>query len=357
MPIGVCVFGAPDFDGHEQVVFAADRQTGLKAIIAIHDTSRGPALGGCRLWPYVSEDEAVRDVLRLSRAMTYKAALAGLSLGGGKSVILADPDIPREAFKTPDLMRAMGRAVERLHGRYIVAEDVGTSVEDMGWVRRETAWVAGLPVAVGGSGDPSPATAYGVFRGIVAAVHHRLRRNTLEGLTVAVQGLGHVGWDLCRRLVAAGASLFVSDIRPEVVARAVGEFHATPVAADAIVDAPAEVFAPCALGAVINDHTIGRLKAVIVAGSANNQLAEPRHGQTLAERGILYVPDYAINVGGLINVAAERDPAGYDRDRTFAAIERIPDTLAAIFQEAEHAGIPTSVAADRLAEARLRPAV
>lgn len=342
----MAVFAAPGFDDHEEVVFAADPQTGLKAIIAIHDTRRGPALGGCRYWPYADEASALTDVLRLSRGMTYKAAMADLPYGGGKSVVLADPGRP----KTPDLLRALGRAVERLGGRYIVAEDVGTSPADMSVVRTVTRHVAGLEE---GGGDPSPATAFGVWRGIHAAVNHRLRRNTLEGLTVAVQGLGHVGLHLCRHLHRDGARLFVTDLRAETVERAADEFAALPVAADAIYDVDADVFAPCALGAVIHDGTVERLKAAVVAGSANNQLAEERHGVRLAERGILYAPDYIVNAGGLINIHHERLPGGYDRKAAFAHAGRIEETLADVFARAGRDNVPPHVAADRIARERL----
>jgi leucine dehydrogenase len=344
------VFSIPDFDSHEQVVFVSEPESGLRAIIAIHDSSRGPALGGCRMWQYVTEAEAVRDVLRLSRGMTYKNAMADLPFGGGKSVIIGDA----RTGKTPELMAAMGRAVDRLNGRYIIAEDVGTSVGDMAVIRNVTPYVAGL--AEGGSGDPSPATAYGVFMGIRAAVSWRLRRNALDGLRVNVQGLGNVGWHLCRHLADQGVRLTVTDIRPEKVERAADEFRATPVAPDAIFDAEGDVFAPCALGAVINDATLPRLKVAVVAGSANNQLAENCHGAGLTERGILYAPDYVINAGGVINISYERqgDGARYDREAAFAHVGRIHDTLLTIFSRAERDRVPTSLAADRIAEERFR---
>jgi len=343
------VFQADGFDDHEQVVFASDAATGLKAIIAIHDTRRGPALGGCRYWHYPSEQAALTDVLRLSRGMTFKAAMADLPLGGGKTVVLADP----ARAKTPELMQALGRAVDRLGGRYIVAEDVGTSPADMAEVRKATRHVSGLD---SGGGDPSPATAYGVWRGIHAAVNHRLRRNRLEGLRVAVQGVGHVGYHLCRHLHEEGARLFVTDIRTDGVERVVLEFGATPVALDDIYGVEADVFAPCALGAVINDRTVERLKVAVVAGSANNQLAQDRHGDRLAERGILYAPDYVINAGGLINVQHERMEGGYDRAAAYAHIGRIERTLVELFGRAERDGVPPHVAADRMAGDRLRAA-
>ncbi len=346
------LFDHPEFDEHVEVAFCRDPASGLKAIIALHNLSRGPALGGCRMWPYADEAEALTDVLRLSRGMTYKSALADLPYGGGKSVIIGDP----RADKSEALFRAMGRFVESLGGRYIIAEDVGMSVADIETMGRETAHVAG--VAAGGSGDPSPATAWGVFQGIRAAVRHRLGAETLDGVRVAVQGLGSVGFHLCRALSEAGARLVVTDLNQQAVARAVDELGAEAVAPDAIVTAEAEVFAPCALGAVIDDLAIERLKAVVVAGSANNQLAAPRHGAALRDSGRLYAPDYVINAGGVINISHETRPGGrpYDKQAAFAHVAKIHDTLLEIFARADKAGIPTSEAADRLAETRFKPA-
>lgn len=345
------LFSAKDFSAHEQVVFSHDPETGLKAIIAIHNTLRGPALGGCRMWPYGSEDEAVTDALRLSKGMSYKSALADLPLGGGKSVIIGDS---RKA-KTPELMRAMGRAVDRLGGRYIVAEDVGTSTADMTQIRTNTKFVAGLAPEQGGSGDPSPATAWGCFLGIKQAVQFHLRQDDLRGLRVAVQGLGNVGQHLCHLLHEAGAKLIVTDIRPEYVQKMVETYGATAVLPEAIYGVEADVFAPCALGAVINDITTIQLKVKIVAGSANNQLAEARHGQVLLDKGILYAPDYAINAGGVINVGYEQilGPGNYNRDKAYAHINRIAQTMQIIFEMAAQKGIPTNLAADQLAEQRL----
>jgi len=342
------VFSSPDFDHHEQVVMASDAETGLKAIIAIHSTHRGPALGGCRMWAYASETEAVRDALRLSRGMSYKSSLAGLPLGGGKSVIIGDA----RTTKTPALMEAMGRAVERLAGRYVVAEDVGTNTEDMASIRKHTRHVSGVLPEQGGSGDPSPATAWGVFNGLKQAVKHKLKTDSLEGVHVAVQGLGHVGYYLAEHLHKAGARLTVTDIRPENLERAVQELGATAIDPDRIYGVDAEVFAPCALGAVVNDSTLPQFRFKIIAGAANNQLAEARHGFILLERGVLYTPDYALNAGGVINVGYEyiSGPNGYDRDKAWAHINRIPDTIARIFALADAEGIPTSLAADRLAE-------
>ena len=340
------VFSSSDFDNHEQVVFCHDAASGLKAIIAIHNTNRGPALGGCRMWSYASEAEAVTDVLRLSRGMTYKSALAKLPYGGGKSVIIGDPRLD----KSPALFRAMGRAVQRLAGRYIVAEDVGISVPDVEIMERETRHVAGT--TAGGAGDPSPATAYGVYMGLRAAVRHKLGRDKLDGLTVAVQGLGHVGAYLCKHLAEAGARLVVTDINEAAVQTAVTEFDAERVTPDEIYAAGCDVFAPCALGAVINDDTLQVLKAKVIAGSANNQLHEPRHGEILRQRGVLYAPDYVINAGGVIDISHEgRD---YDKDRAFAHVAEIHDTLLEIFRRAEAEGIATGEAADRIAEERFR---
>lgn len=346
------LFDHPDFDHHEKVLFIEDAASGLRAIIAIHDTTLGPALGGCRRWRYASEAEAVTDVLRLSRGMTYKSALAGLDLGGGKSVILADPARPKTAAQ----LRAMGRAVDSLGGLYTVAEDVGISLAEVETMAEATRHVAGT--RAGGAGDPSPATAFGVFTGLRAAVGHRLGRAGLEGLRVAVQGLGSVGFELCRLLHEAGARLTVADLDAGRVARAVESFGATEADPRGILAAEVEVFAPCALGAVIDDAALRVLQAKVVAGAANNQLAEPRHGEALRARGILYAPDYAINAGGIVNIAHEAGRAGprYEREKAYAAIARIGETLSEIFRRAEREGLATSTAADRLAEERLRNA-
>ncbi|MFQ5971789.1 MAG: Glu/Leu/Phe/Val dehydrogenase dimerization domain-containing protein [Alphaproteobacteria bacterium] len=337
------VFSAPSFDSHEHVVFGHDPETGLKAIIAVHNTNLGPGVGGCRMWPYDSDAAALEDVLRLSRGMTYKSALANLPFGGGKSVIIGDS----RRDKTPELLRAMGRLVGSLGGRYVLAEDVGTTVEDMDVIAEETEFVA---CTSDGSGNPSPYTALGVYRGICAAVSHRMRRNAgLEGMTVALQGLGQVGHALARYLHEDGARLKVADISTEAVERAADEMGATPVAPDEIYGAEADVFAPCALGAIINDNTIGRLKAGIVAGSANNQLAENRHGAELARRGILYAPDYVINAGGIIEVALDKHK---DPELITQHVTGIQETLTDIFRRADKEHLPTNVVADRLAEKR-----
>lgn len=330
--------------GHEQVSFARDQDAGYMGIIAIHDTTLGPALGGTRFWTYHDEAEALVDVLRLSRAMTYKAAVAGLRLGGGKSVIIGkDGSIDREA-----LFRAHGRHIESLGGRYITAEDVGTGPADMEFVRRETRYVTGL---VAGSGDPSPVTAFGVYRGMKACAVHRFGDDNLSDKLVAVQGVGHVGYHLCRYLHEENARLVVSDVKPEKVERAVRDFGARAVPPEEIYDVEADIFAPCALGAVVDDDTITRLKVGIIAGGANNQLAEERHGDLLEERGVTYAPDYVINGGGLINVSAELE--GWTTEQAHEKAAEIYYTVLAVLTLAKDEGIPSYRAADRMAERRL----
>ncbi len=333
---------------YEQIVFCHDRQTGLKAIIAIHDTTLGPALGGCRMYPYASEDEAVVDALRLARGMTYKAAASGLNLGGGKSVIIGDP----HTDKSEALFRSFGRYIETLGGRYIVAEDVGTSTEDITHIQVETSHVVGVDVTHGGSGDPSPLTALGVVQGMRACAEEVFGSTSLDDRTIAVQGLGHVGHNLCKLLHEEGAHLIVTDVEEEAVERAVRQFRAKPVEPDEILSMPCDIFAPCALGAVINDETIPRLRCRIVAGSANNVLLEPRHGGELAERGILYAPDYVINAGGLINVADELE--GYHRGRATKRVMRIYDSVKSIIAISKRDGVPTNIAADTLALERIQ---
>jgi leucine dehydrogenase len=332
---------------YEQLVFCHDHSTGLRAIIAIHNTTLGPALGGCRMWPYESEEEAVVDVLRLARGMTYKAAASGLDLGGGKSVIIGDP----HTDKSEALFRSFGRYVETLGGRYIVAEDVGTSTADIDHVRLETPYVAGVDVTRGGSGDPSPFTALGVYGGMRACAEEVFGEASLEGKTVAVQGLGHVGYHLCRLLDEDGANLVVADIAPEAVERAVRGFGAKAVGPDEVLSVNCDVFAPCALGAVINDETLPKLRCQVVAGSANNVLLEPRHGQELADRGILYAPDYVINAGGLINVADELE--GYNEQRATRRVMRIRESVKSIIAISKRDRVPTSTAADTLALERI----
>ncbi len=330
---------------HEQLVFWSEPDLGYRGVIAIHDTTMGPALGGTRFWNYASEKEAVIDALRLARGMTYKAAAAGLNLGGGKSVIWGDN-------RTADremIFRAHGRVVESLKGRYITAEDVGTSPDDMEFVHMETEHVVGM---LGRSGDPSPVTAFGVYRGIKACANAKYGDDSLAGKHVAVQGVGHVGYYLCKDLAAEGARLTVTDIDDARVQRVVDDFGATAVGSDEIYDVDAEIFAPCALGAVVNDETLARFNFDIIAGAANNVLARgDEHGTALHEKGILYAPDYVINAGGLINVYGELFEWSAERSKRKAG--EIYGTLLRIFKRAEADGIATSIAADRVAETRI----
>lgn len=333
---------------HEQVVFCSDKESGLRAIIGIHDTTLGPSLGGCRMWNYGTEEDALRDVLRLSRGMTYKAAIAGLNLGGGKSVIIGNS----KTDKNEVLFRAFGRFVEGVGGRYITAEDVGTSVKDMEWVRMETKYVTGIAQAHGGSGDPSPVTGLGVFTGMKACAKKVYGSDSLAGKKVSIQGLGHVGENLVERLVNDGAKVFVTDIDDEKVKRVAKVHNVETVTSDDIYGLDVDIFAPCALGAIINDDTIPKLKCDIVAGAANNQLEdESKHGHVLKDKGILYAPDYAINAGGLINVYHELE--GYNQERALRQAEGIYDILMDVFARAEQEDIPTHYASNRVAEDRI----
>ena len=341
------VFDSPSFDNHEQVVFCRDAASGLSAIIAIHNTSRGFALGGCRMWDYDTEEEAITDVLRLSRGMTYKNALADLPWGGGKSVIIGNS----KTLKSPELMQAMGRFVERLGGKYVIAEDVGTSPADMAEMAKESQYVKGIP---GEGGDPSPGTAYGVFCGIQASVQERLGRNSLDGIRVAVQGLGHVGYDVASQLHRAGAKLWVTDMSDEAVSKARAELGAEAVGLEEVYDLDVDVYAPCALGATLNDNTIPRLSAKVVAGAANNQLAEDRHGDMLHDLNILYAPDYVINAGGVIHVYHQGPD--FDEEKTFAHVKRIGNTLLEIYARSKKDSVPPHIAADRIAEERFQAA-
>ena len=329
---------------HEQVLIGRDDASGYHGIIAIHSTVLGPAVGGTRFWNYDSEDEALTDALRLSQGMTYKNALAGLPFGGGKSIIIGN----HSTRKSPALLRAHGRFVETLKGRYITAEDVGTSPADMEIVRLETQHVAGL---IGRSGDPSPYTAYGVFRAIQASNNFLWRTDELEGLTVAIQGCGNVGYNLAKLLHESGVRLIVTDVNAENLSRVVDEFAAETVAPDEIFSVPADVFAPCALGGVLNDQTIPELKVQIVAGAANNQLLEERHGAMLRQRSIVYAPDYVANAGGVLNGCIEL--LDWVPAEASAKVIAIYDTVLRILKSAEEEGIPTNEAADRLAEERL----
>lgn len=340
------IFDEMEKYGHEEVVFWYDKTTGLKAIIGIHDTTLGPALGGCRMWPYGSEEEAITDVLRLSRGMSYKNAAMGLDLGGGKAVIWGDS----RHDKNEALLRAFGRLVQSLGGRYITAEDVGTNADDMAMVSRETKYVGGLKET---SGDPSPATALGVFEGMKAAAKMVWGVDDLKGRSVAIQGLGHVGSILAGMLHDAGASLYVTDIQSEEGKSRAAALDATWVEPDDIYDVTCDIFSPCALGAILNDETIPRLKCRVVAGSANNQLKEPRHGLDLMRRHIVYVPDYVINGGGVVNVADEFHRDGYHQERAYGRVRQIGRQVEEILQRAEREHVPTQNAADQLAEHRM----
>jgi len=333
---------------HEQVAFCQEESCGLKAIIAIHDTTLGPALGGVRMWNYASEEEALTDCLRLSRGMTYKAAVAGLNLGGGKAVIIGDA----KKDKSEALFRAFGRFVQSLSGRYITAEDVNTSVDDMEFVAAETKHVTGVSTWRGGSGDPSPTTSYGVYVGLKACVLFQLGRKDLAGLTVAIQGLGKVGYYLAKHLVADKARVVACDIDKERASRAAEELGLEIVSTEEIFDVACDVFAPCALGGVVNDRTIDKLKCKVIAGGANNQLQEEKHGHELGKRGILYAPDFAINSGGLINVYNEIGH-NYNRDRALRMAEGIGPTLLKVFALAKAENIPTFAAAERIGEMRI----
>jgi leucine dehydrogenase len=331
--------------GHEEVVFFQHKESGLKAVVAIHNTVLGPALGGCRMWPYKNEDEAVTDVLRLSRGMTYKAAVSGLNLGGGKAVIIADPSQKSEA-----LFRAFGRFVQSLGGRYITAEDVNTSIADMDYIFMETDYVTGVHPVHGGSGDPSPFTAFGTIQGIKACLMKKYGHTDLAKASYAVQGLGHVGFHVVKHLRDAGAKVFVTDMHKDRVDECV-KLGAEAVPMDDIIKVDAKVYVPCALGATVNEKSIPQFKFEIVAGAANNQLATNECGDVLHKKGILYAPDYAINAGGLMNVCLELQ--GYDRERANRMVTGIYDIMGNIFKVAERDKIPTYQAADRLAEERI----
>ncbi len=332
--------------GHEQIAFCYDKVSGLKAIIAIHDTTLGPALGGTRMWNYDTEEEAIVDALRLSQGMTYKSAAMGLNLGGGKGVIIADS----RKDKSEELWRAYGRFVDSLGGRYITAEDVGTSPEDLAIVAEETEFAGGL---MHKSGDPSPATAYGVFVGIQAAIEHLDGSSDLTGTKVAIQGVGSVGYVLCDYLHDAGAELIVSDIYEDKVERVVRDFGAEVADPDDIYGVACDVYSPCALGAVINDTTLPQLNCRVVAGAANNQLEERHHGDALRQKGILYATDFVINGGGVTNVYHEFHPGGYSKELAYKKIAGIGGQLHRIFETSEKEDIPTHVAAERIARARI----
>ena len=341
------IFETLDTYGHEQIVYCHNKDAGLKAIIAIHNTVLGPALGGTRMWPYKSEGEALKDVLRLSRGMTYKNAVAGLNLGGGKAVIIGNP----ATDKSEVLFRAFGQFVETLGGRYITAEDVGVDVNDMELVFRETEYVTGVHQVHGGSGDPSPFTAYGTLQGLMASLNKRFGDEEVGKYSYSVQGLGHVGMEFVKLLKERGAKIYVTDINQGLIDKAVNEYGAEAVGLDEIYDVPVDVYSPCALGGTVNEETLPRLKAKIICGSANNQLASDAIGDEAQKRGILYAPDYAVNAGGVMNVSLEID--GYNRERAMRMMRTIYHNLGRIFEIADRDGIPTYKAADRLGEERI----
>ncbi|MDP8936903.1 MAG: NAD(P)-binding domain-containing protein [Actinomycetota bacterium] len=343
------VFDRIGVDDYEQVVFCQDRPSGLRAIVAVHSTRLGPALGGTRFYPYASEDEGLEDVLRLARGMTYKAAVAGLDLGGGKAVIFGDP----ATDKTEALMRAYARYVDALGGRYITAEDVGTTQADMDMVRRETRHVTGVSKELGGSGDPSAATAYGVLWAMKAAARRLWGQTSLEGRHVAVAGVGKVGGHLVRHLMEEEARVTVADVTPAAVERAVDEYDVSVAPADKVHAVECDIFAPCALGGALNGRTIPELRCAAVVGSANNQLADASSAEMLADAGVLYAPDFVVNAGGLINIAEELVPGGYHHDRAYDAVRRIFDTTSSVLNVADAEGMSTAEAADRVAERRI----
>jgi leucine dehydrogenase len=346
------MFDHPSFDQHERVVFAHDNATGLRAIVAVHSSSRGPAAGGCRFWRYNSTQDAVADALRLSRGMSYKNAMAGLPLGGGKAVVMVDADRP----KTPAMLQAFGRFVDSLNGQYITAEDVGASVADMEIVADQTRYVSGLPrTAVTSDGNPSPKTALGVYLGIKAAVKFRLKKDELRGLTMAVQGLGGVGYELCKLLAADGAKLLVADVREPLTQKAAAQFDAAVSSPDRVLFERADVIVPCALGAVFDANTIPKLQTPIIAGAANNQLATAQDGARLHSAGVLYAPDYVINAGGIISVGREY-LGGATAESILAEIHRIPVRLTEIFARSSATNRPTSELADEMARQLLAEA-
>src|SRR5699024_3849986 len=340
------IFKSLENENYEQVIVCSDKETGLRAIIAIHDTTLGPALGGTRMWPYDSEEEALEDALRLAHGMTYKNSAAGLNLGGGKAVIIGDP----RKDKSEAMFRKFGQYVDSLGGRYITAEDVGTTEQDMDYINMETKYVTGTS---GGksAGDPSPVTAYGIYQGIKATAKVTFNESSLKNKVIAVKGLGHVAYTLCNYLHEEGAKLIVTDINKEAVSRAVNDFGATAVNPDEIYGVDCDIFVPCALGAIINDDTIKQFKAKAIAGSANNQLKEDKHGDLLHEMGITYAPDCVINAGGVINVADEL--VGYNQKRAMTKVDKIYNSLLRVFEISKEEKIPTYLAADRMAEERI----
>jgi len=341
------IFTSRDFDQHEQVVCFYNAKLDIKAIVAIHNTALGPALGGCRLYPYENEQEAMDDVLRLSRGMTYKAAMANLPLGGGKMVVLGDP----KTVKNKAFLEAIGTFVNSFQGKYITAEDMGMGIKDIGIMQETTPYVVGLP---NGHGDPSPITAYGVYQSMLATVRYKLGVQNLQGLKIILQGLGNVGYNLAKFLHEEGAHLLAYDPNPEAMARAVQEFNVTPLKAEAVMTTPADVYAPCARGGILNKETIAGLQVPIVCGGANNQLAQEEDGDLLRARNILYAPDYITNQGGLVCVWYEKQ--GQPLSFAYEHINRVHDTLTEVFQLAERQKISTNRASNEIAESRFRRA-
>ena len=343
------VVGKMETMGHEQVVFCTDKVTGLKAIIAIHDTTLGPALGGTRMWDYSSEAEALQDVLRLSRGMTFKASISGLNLGGGKAVIIGDAS----KDKTEALMKKFGEYVDSLGGKYITAEDVGMNTKDMEYVREKTKYVTGIPVSMGGSGDPSPVTAYGVYMGMKASAKFKWGSDSLEGKIILVQGVGHVGENLVKHTTKEGAKVYISDIDQLKLDEVSEKYGVEIIMGDGIYDMEMDIYAPCALGSTLNTNTINRLKCQIIAGAANNQLAdEVVHGKMIKDKGMVYAPDFLINAGGLINVYSEIN--GYQREESLLQTKKIYDTTLEILLKAEAEDITTHKAALLIAEQRIQ---
>lgn len=343
------VFSPMEQGDHEQVVFCYDAETGLKAIIAIHNTILGPSLGGTRMWNYKTEAEALNDVLRLSRGMTYKAAVSGLNLGGGKAVIIGDP----RKIKSEALFRKFGRFINNLNGKYITAEDVNTNTKDMEYIAMETKHVTGLPESMGGGGDPSPVTAYGVYMGMKAAAKHAWGNDSLEKKKVVVQGVGHVGENVVKHLSEENAQVFISDINEEQMARVSKKYNARVIAAEDIYEFDGDIYAPCALGSTLNASTIGKLKCAVIAGAANNQLADEKaDGQRILEKGIIYAPDFLINAGGLINVFSEF--TGYNRERAYEQTRKIYDVTLSILKKSKEENISSHAAAMQIADKRIR---
>jgi leucine dehydrogenase len=345
----MAVFEKIHADNYEQIVFCHDARIGLKAIIALHNTALGPATGGCRMWNYRSEEEALTDVLRLSKGMTYKNSISNLSLGGGKSIIIGDA-----SQKTPALLKRFGEFVETLGGRYITAKDVGIDSNDLKTIKSKTSHILGIAGEASSSGDPSPVTAWGVYNGMIACAEKAFGSKSLKGLSVALQGLGAVNYGLLKYLAQEGAKVTACDISAPAVEKAVKEFGVTAASPEAIYDVPCDIFSPGALGAILNPETIPRLKCKVIAGAANNQLATEKDGEALLQRGILYAPDFAINAGGVINIAHERE--GYDRDKAYAHVARIYDTIKNILEVSSGDRLPTNVVANRIAENRVKEA-